>query len=235
MTQITTNSNLIDLSAYGLSNLITPEAFGARADGDPAHNDLPYIQEALNSGAKIVFCPGKYYCDGEGQLVIPDGVLLIGNYRNTLISPGEATFQINAHKGVYDKTLGFFKMGLGSAVRNISAFYPEQTKTDNRSSIVEFPPLFYCNNYAGIIDGVHADKVYSFLEGDGIPNLDMSNVHAFCIYRGIQLFGFMGDVSSFSNVEMIMNGGVAWGTNITDWCQRHAIGLSLVPAGLESD
>ncbi|OPH55988.1 hypothetical protein BC351_29270 [Paenibacillus ferrarius] len=102
--------------------------FGAKADDDTDDTRAftNALEAARNDGGGVVFAPSGHY-KITGNLLIPTGVTLRGDWANPEQSAGIKGTVLDAYAGKGDETeASFVKLEQSSGITNLSIWYPEQ-------------------------------------------------------------------------------------------------------------
>ncbi len=202
-----------------------PQWWGAVGDfnGVTGTNNMAAFKSAVGSGAKNVIVPdGDYYFTGDDSITIPQDVSVGGvSQYGTTISVGDC------YSGETTKTHALFVLGEGCRVGNFNVTYTGQTLTDAEAAIIQYPPLFYANCDRFCLDNIYATKTYIFLHATTYAQANIKDILAYCLYRGVINDGAMGDTVRYNGVQLIMNGGSAWGSTVDLWCRSNSYGFYL--------
>ena len=186
------------------------DADHASIDKTGTNNSRSAIQELLNKlgnagGGTLYLSAGKYKVDG--QLVIPKGVVLRGDWKQPLKnSPIVGTILMAYYGRDYNgETRSFITMEPGTGLYDLSIWYPEQTPDD----IKPYPPTIlygrsgvwgndYCNVRNVTLVNSYSGIILSRTNGGGCPNI--FNVYGSPLSRGIEIDN-IADVGRFDWID----------------------------------
>ena len=201
--QINQDIEQLQQDASNITGFITPQLFGAKADGST--NDTTAIQNALNAAQANKI--GVYFPSGQyltGALTVPAGVYI----------KGDPSFQADRTKGTWilpnQTAQPTFTLNSGAFMDGFSFYYPGQTYNTqpvkyaaaiavaNESTRVNIWNILFYNAY----DGINADNHHE--------SLTINNIHGYCINTVIYA-GDCSDVDRITNVQANVNMLVATG------------------------
>ena len=186
------------------------DADHASIDKTGTNNSQPAIQELLNrlgniGGGTLYLSTGKYKIDG--QLVIPKGVVLRGDWKQPLKNAPVVGTVLMAYsgKGYENEASAFITMEPSTGLYDLSIWYPDQ-KPDN---ITTYPPTIlygrngvwgndYCNVRNVTLVNSYSGIVLSRTNGGGCPNI--FNVYGSPLSRGIEIDN-IADVGRFDWID----------------------------------
>ena len=186
------------------------DADHSQIDNTGTNNSREGIQELLNKlrnigGGTLYLSAGKYKIDG--QLVIPKGVVLRGDWKQPLKdSPVVGTILMAyGGKGSESESNSFIIMEPSTGLYNLSIWYPEQTP-DN---ITPYPPTVlygrqgvwgndYCNVRNINLINSYSGIILSRTNGGGCPNI--FNIYGSPLSRGIEIDN-IADVGRFDWID----------------------------------
>lgn len=189
------------------------------------------ITSAMNAAAGYHNSPlyldaGKYDTD---NLQLPQNGGLIGIDTPRQAQPGNwiaGSARVDAGSQLWttdtNGSTNFVTMGVGSQLKNVNLWYPQQTKVDNPATIVAYPTTIKIgtvgaqNSDNAVIKNVSALNCYNFMDiGDGVNSVGrtiVEDVYVNALNRGFLVRAMNGDLPTLNRcfVENIFT------TNPTD-------------------